>query len=495
MDKKYKVIGIHIKKRTSGVYVFMNILKRRVYVGQTSDNSERFEQHLKAMFVNSNEGNGTNKKLKQDCETIEVEFFDVNNKSDLFDYETALMYVCRENGFKLYNGGDDDNDDTGRREKLISDDSNIKWEYCKKNIIYNEKNADENYEEIKEKFNTWFSDEYGINDGVANKNDEELECIWKERVDLFKTNENYYWVSSVGKINGSKTLTINDMEACGIQGIGIEELFKQYNTEYAMWSTFGLYIGQGPLTILKTKKHDIQNLELERLNECNDRDFIIKNNESERNDNGICFWSLKTYGLDFKRNRLACHENGKDLFREKRLLFLPYTSSNKTVNLDAVSLELEIREDEDLEEYFKRLKNMQKNDNNYFACGYKIEEKDGEKDFPENMFPEIVSKYTKTGRKKGNMAFLISEFYYLKDIDSKNIRSIKNSDCIMTVSDLGDDKPISDAYSAAPCHLVKIDSENLVDILKSKKSKKPDNDVAMLVAVLEYPYIVYIVNS
>lgn len=99
------------------------------------------------------------------------------------------------------------------------------------------------------------------------------------------------------------------------------------------------------------------------------------------------------------------------------------------------------------------------------------------------MFPEVLSN-------SNSMAFLISKFYYIKDINSSNIDIFESA--IHVTSEVGDGD-LNDSFTGAPCHLInKIDKECLESV---KKSYKENKDVALLVAVLEYPYIVRISNT
>ena len=53
-----KIIGFQrLERGTTGVYIFLNIVKKRAYVGQTTDISCRLVQHLNGIFGSST---GTN---------------------------------------------------------------------------------------------------------------------------------------------------------------------------------------------------------------------------------------------------------------------------------------------------------------------------------------------------------------------------------------------------------------------------------------------------
>lgn len=267
------------------------------------------------------------------------------------------MYHCREKGFELYNGGENDKkDNVSGREYLLSNEGVVEWEKLK-DSIKNKDDIDNKYEEIMKKFDDWLKDR-GYDTVVSEKNDEEIEEIWSKRVERLKTSEDedYLLITSSGKIKGKKTLNSDDMDDCHIDGIGINDLLETYNTDYAIWSTFGMYVVQGPITILRTKMHDIEKLKLVRPNGYDSRSFSIEAKAEGDGTEGICVWSLKNYGIEYKRNKLISKDNDGDALYGKRLLFLPYTSSNKAVDWSAISLDMEIYDGEDIDDYHKRLK-------------------------------------------------------------------------------------------------------------------------------------------
>lgn len=495
LPNRFKVIGIQPHSTTSGVYIFLNILEKKAYVGQTSNYATRIITHLNNMFIDSKETHisGTNINMRLEAnKAFEVAFFPkkYNGNTDiLFDYETALMCICRENGWLLYNGDENHETDDLKRKLLISTDflPNINWwENCRLKGYLKTSNADDIYKDIKQEFDDWFKNTYHIPfSDIIQKNHQDLLTIWSNRVQQFMDpKNNFFWISSDKKINVSKTLTRKDVSNCKIESKSLKELYDKKIWEYAVWSSFGVYGAQGPITILKTKLYDLEHFSLQK-NTSNNFFEISKKCETENIPEGICFWSLQSWAPKHKRNALSCHNDGVDCYTGPRLLFLPYTSSTAQIELDAIHLGIEMADTETLNEYLPRIKELKEKYNERFASGYKIGK--SKVNFPEGMFPMLV---TKKGKK---MAFLISRLYYVEEIDTtdklnefKGFFTTVYKDPLAPQSRLNE---IATLQKKQPCFLTVSDTEKIDNYLQNLPQTEND-EVKLLVALLTYPYIV-----
>lgn len=499
IEEELKVIGIKQFKRTSGVYVFLNIIEKMAYVGQTTDNGMRFEKHLKGMFVNSKEvlNTGTNINMRwEQNKAFEVAFFPVEYDGDtgiLFDYETAMMCICRGHGCMLYNGDKDHKKDDLYRETLLSrvrkEASAVEfWEDCKQYLKSDK--SDIIFNDIQSRFNKWFEKEYSntLSNVISKCYDERIK-IWARRVDTFKGNRGeFLLINSNGKINMKKELTREDMNACGItEGKTIAELFNndEIDTEYSLWSTFGVYVTQGPLTILKTKCYDIKNFSKQLLNEDNGSNFNVVKKVLET-EPGICFWSLKRWAPEHKRNLLTKYDGKKDTYKGPRMLFLSYTTSIEEIDVNSVHFGVEMQDDEICEEYLNRLKELKESGaSDLFAEGYI----DGSeyKAFPRDMFPMVTSKSS------DKMAFLISNLYYVKDI-STDIELAHFKKLFNAVFTDGTEKALCDVNSRQPCFVTELNgkrlSEKYLEENETVIHESNETKVKLIVAMLEYPYVV-----
>ena len=69
-----QIIGFQrLERGTTGVYIFLNIVRKRAYVGQTTDINCRLVQHLNGIF-GSHTGTNIN-MIKEENKAFEVAFF------------------------------------------------------------------------------------------------------------------------------------------------------------------------------------------------------------------------------------------------------------------------------------------------------------------------------------------------------------------------------------------------------------------------------------
>ena len=112
---------IQIPPRKSGIYLILNLLKKKAYVGLAQDFCNRALDHFKALSITKD--GETTISVNQSGEIVEVEvneninllketernflhipiFEYVHRQYDLKDIETAFMSIVKEAGFELYN--------------------------------------------------------------------------------------------------------------------------------------------------------------------------------------------------------------------------------------------------------------------------------------------------------------------------------------------------------------------------------------------------------
>ena len=459
-----KIIGFQrLERGTTGVYIFLNIVKKIAYVGQTTDISCRLVQHLKGIFGSST---GTNINMTDEFDkAFEVAFFPIDNYDNnidiLFDYETSLMCICRENNLSLYNGDKNHQKEDLNRQLLISgkkQGNKTWWEICQSERYLKSINPEKIYKEIKQKFYSWFEKAYSNSlSDVVKETEAQLIKLWEKRVQLFKDPANdFFWMNSDKKIHVPKLLTREDMKKCGIQAKSFIDLTQEVDLEYSIWCNFGLYGTQGPITILRTKQYDLN------LNP----------------DHPLCFWALKKWGPNYKKDQLSLQEQ----YKGPRLLFLQYTSSNGELELNKISFGMDMGQ-EGINEYHERMKQLQKENKAMFADGYKIG--NNVKRFPDDMFPMFITKEDTSNK----MAFQISSMYYIKEINTKE-KLNKFKEYFTALFKTSENRPLNNVLWRQSCFLTKVtDIEKLRDYVRTIPTEET-SEVKLLVAILEFPYIV-----
>ena len=116
-----KTIIVNKPQRHAGVYAILNILEKKVYIGETNDFYHRIPEHIIGILENSN--NENQNILNAQTHNFEIfvllDMLDIYAKNKKNEYsqeqlwlfhETLYMYLFRTYGFKLYNKVGHDND-------------------------------------------------------------------------------------------------------------------------------------------------------------------------------------------------------------------------------------------------------------------------------------------------------------------------------------------------------------------------------------------------
>lgn len=519
----------------SGVYVIFNPVTFKAYVGE-GDVNTRISVHITGIF----EGNP--KKLSNDNLCNEPQkTFDIipvidcyykKNKSiikenDWITHETIVMYVLRKYGIELYNGNQNYQDNIGKERKFLLDPNrdldtllNTTVNYLKQNFEfeYSEyKNWNELIEAVDGEIRRAFENRYNIEnpDSLKDKSEQERRKLWQDR---YKSIENTDNVSKINKKNykskckylKSKKLFIRDLEYCGLKKMDInsqaengkEDEFTKFKNslDRVVFSKFGDYSYQSPITILKSKTEDIKN-------------------------NKFCFWAIKRLNEDATRKFLL--QNNKE--QKSRYVIMPYTSSKEIKSKDEKYKKLESLNpsgDESFADFGQRLRDMKSNPDykdfveQYYVKEYTYKDANNKKhkeEYPDGMIPSIISKGSSSGKTKSHSnAFKISDFFYLNvDVDnlediyscfysvykngSKNelaytygIKGTKSLIKRYNTSTKEEETPIATGSSTVSNICAEIKEEEkkkLINLLESN-SNSTSTKTILLIAKLAYPYIV-----
>ena len=204
-----KTIIVNKPQRHAGVYAILNILEKKVYIGETNDFYHRIPEHIIGIFENSN--NENQNILNAQTHNFEIfvlldmlDIYDKNSKNNnqysqeqlwLF-HETLYMYLFRKYGFKLYNKVGHDND---KRSFLDNSNDNLDdlyrglQKYCQeknikpKDILKDKEESLLNQAEkqLKEDFEKYFNVSISV---FSTLSPMELDEIWTNRLSSIKKN-------------------------------------------------------------------------------------------------------------------------------------------------------------------------------------------------------------------------------------------------------------------------------------------------------------------
>lgn len=506
------------------VYAILNPITKKVYVGETVDYNRRISEHILSIC---GESRNSNTNLMNDCcKTYEI-FPVICSKYDKraknsdrvwTAHETIVMYIFRKNGFELYNSNKN-KDDQGYERSFLFDTSNP---------LLGEKSLKDKTEEFLAKHFGNFYTEYGykklqelfddvereINNSI-NKRDfgknlkdlknNNIEKIFEKRI-ATNLDNSYYKIKThndICKICNqllSAKLSTVDLKQCGIREMEKNELLdeiKHNKFERVVFSKFGHYIEQSPITILSTKMHDINNNSIEDFN-FNELGFDLSDSHNHK---PICLWALKRLTPENSREFLSYSESNK----KTRYIIMPYTKSKKLYDKFKNS-NLKVREilnpqvEESLEAFFERLKKIANSNDNSdkaianenFAFGYYKDTKSKEKSLPipKNMIPPIISKTEKTS------ALLISDLKYI-NAECDNIVDLYKFFNSKTNDSTNELTTTLSSSTSHVCAYLKNDDVYNQDSLceffeKSFEKSNTNNSATFLIGKLEYPYIIYI---
>ncbi len=546
---KEKLIIVEKPEKDSGVYVIVNPVTMKAYIGETDNFYRRWAEHVGSIF--GLESSSNRNLMAEEIKTFEL--FpailadyqkDVTNASikDWRVHETVMMYVFRKNGFALYNGGKGGKDDTGKERAFIFDET-VTGEVLKQKVVtYLEqqdprKNAladfeveswEDLFQAAEDEMNKSFQSRFHMSlteFAKLKNNPSERMKLWCQRSGVSLKKERFYCITEDNAymickelyvIAFSKKVLASDLKRYGLKEISAEQFADMARggaLDRIIVSKYGAYYDQSAETILSTKVYDIQHNKLRDL-----QGIDIAGNE----DVGICFWALKRLDIAATKAFLSFDETHK----EPRYVLLRYTPSEKSAYSVAKDENLKLEymqalnpwEDENLDDFFKRIRGtldekpisniaqvkyaQEKYAQEKYALGYAATEKQIENTsglkytYPENMFPEVIDK----GREISK-ALLISELSYInadyKEMDELYehfhshlgyVGKTYTNELWETIGSKKRGKITSMSHCRAQ---IKEDSRiALAEYLGNRDSYEVNGKVSYLLAKLEYPYII-----
>lgn len=470
-----------------GVYAIINILKKYVYIGETGNFDVRLESHCDAIFSNASDKSNKNLALedeKQFCWTFLATFSKTDKKSDnkyWFALETLIMYFFVDAGFKLYNGSNDGRikDNLGKKRdfllsydnnaiqlknktinyltreypnvpKMISNLNSAKWDdsfITKAKVIF--------IEDLKRTFGNFFnsfflvddlntikvqSNETAWNDFVKRANCSAQyqvlsSATWKTSADLYKFNKEYL-----------KTLGTSHK----FEEISFQELLRNGKLENFIYTHVGDYLGESITQILNNKIIDLQSGSLGIIKNNISPTLCIKNTD-HNSATPVCLWSLSGKQEKWLRSKLNEKFNQEDIY-----ILMHYTGSKSksfSNDIPRIVKSLSLDRTKKTEIY----------------------------NYPNDYKPEIINT---TGN---SMAFLISNFYYLKeDLNCKDITEFT----IPIYEGYNNSAPLPNTTNRKPFYLLSINNKKGFQDKLSLMVQESNNSTGMILAKVPYPYIV-----
>lgn len=410
----------------NGVYCIIQLQKRKVYVGETTDVYIRFADHINcistgniATFHGSNDNliNEEDKKFwfyplldnKKQC----INFLEKQGNrntpfsQNLYD-ETIIMYLFRKYGFGLYNALNDNckrnffaEDNIDNLEKMtidfIQDKDNSR---TKDEIMESIKQYDEVVQKALREILGKANFKKGSNIKEYSKID--LEKIWNNK----KTSKNYNLLNPDSNIEKAIKkiaygyLDSEILEYCGIECINNEKLSTMIKEEKlfdtTIFSKVGNYKDQLLSTILALKADDIKSY-------------------------GKCLWAFK--GLVENDTRLFLQTSSNpDNKKESKYILLIFTPSKKhSGNMNSEKTNPNESEDETFAEFKEKFKKgILEKDSYVTAKSVSISMRDNDtvklseelNESLKDMFPIIMNGKKEKGKNKSR------SFCYFKDMGS-----------------------------------------------------------------------------
>ena len=513
MDKGIQKMIIEKPDERSGVYFIINIVTKKVYVGETIDFHRRFCEHIRSI-VGIYESNSNKNLVNEECKTfwIFAGLFNIYCKEKIKDInewildESIYMYLFRKYGFQLYNGDDNHQDNIGKNREFLMDNKVCAEELEKKFLLFLEKATPEyaGYDNWKtyiidaeKELNKDIEKRFGRNSlkELAKLEQRERIVLWNK---ILKSKENSKDIIDTQNINIQKVNKIccelcsiklkkEDMKKCGLEQIELRTLFMEKKLDRVIFSKFGHYLDQSPMTILTTKAYDIKNNKL-----CSSETMEISPRDEKTGD-GICFWALKKLNVKYVQEFLSNNNE----YKGPRYAILPYTVSKKYAFTESSSHILNLMDEENIEEFFKRMNSYYGEPiaDEKFVYGYAKEWKyivnkrtRNILPYPNTMFPEVVSKISPKGYNSNNVALLFSKLYYAKE-------TFKNEDWFKLFWSYprGEQNELSNSLCGSNSHICAgLKAESSIDDFDMIIDE--DKVTGCLVAELKYPYIVALSN-
>lgn len=461
-------------KRTSGIYLILNLPERKAYVGLARNMSARALDHFTAICQESLEDDNENLIREANKEFLHIPIWygrdDVDAAYDgyLRYLESILICIMRNAGFDLYN-----------KAKIGTDRQEIIQKY-REIVLWDEETAKADYEDtvrmmrdhLLQAFRAVFQAEDLTPEKLAMMEREQLEQLWKEVAKNFagpghyiltkapgekyiQDSENYYIVSQM--LSGFR-ISKEKLQSIGVnwesRSIFDAELRAQWG-ELLLVSNFGAHNGESPYEILKMMDMDIQNSE----DHC-------------------CYWALRNV------NELDLRNRAEKLFGKEKcpiyIVFKTTTSDNSGGKKKVDNLEKTLSE-KDIRKKTKEIFAINPPDlmHSYLDGNGTWQPLPGGLSYV--TIPNDEDKETKA------VALRISKFWTCKE----GFHFIQAEKDWIFKKDFASEEN-SDGISTCPTYYSHLDDQ----LLEEKRDKWVEQDeVGCLIARLEYPYVVVVSHT
>lgn len=421
----------------SGVYAIINLFQKRVYVGETNDYYRRMSTHIPGIcnddVIKTNQHLMDEEDKRFDVMLMLTSDYDKlsGDNSWIID-ETLVMYLFRKYGFALYNGNDDGEDNIGAKRRFLNilpesdlshkDHLDALTAEVKKLLMveYGVEDFDERLsaaeKAVDEKLRKAYRGRITLATAAASSPKESAE-IWEYRLSeidpqssfLITQNNRKGWnYKKICEQLINRKLSVKDMENCGLKRMSVDDfasLILNGRLDHTVFSKFGSYLSQSPITILSAKCHDLSRVRAKEMG--------LETYGGDP-DSKVCLWSLRNLSAQNIRYMFSNAETDKSsgyviLNCTPSMAYGVFRDRQSKSDNDSSRL-LNRLADESMDDFCTRLQQV---DDPCLARRFteKIGSKLSSADYrplPPSMFPPIIEQ----GGKK-SIALLVSELYYL----------------------------------------------------------------------------------
>lgn len=390
------------------IYAFVNVVEKKVYVGETGQGDNRELTHAKCLFGLEQGSNTAFVDKNQTREYCLIHSALLNKTNKDYDkiqaetLETIYMYLFKKYGFELYNMPKGRDNLGGDRKFLKDSKMENSRDIYEKLIKLIEKDCPQVTQVEQFEVDTWrefvkeadklfveeFNDTFNfhieeIPSGLDNQSKEIRRKLWRNFVERARNIKDFVIIedmkseSDFFKLNKKYLQSINEgKHNYSINNISLKKLLDDGRLDRIIYTKAGDYLGESLLKILSNKASDLSK-------GCG---FAFDNNNVVEK---ACLWSLKGNQTKWLRQQLDSDGNHEDKY-----MILSYTGSKKCSGKQEVEQVVKVVS-------LDRLKKQKKID------------------YPQEFKAEIVSG------NYNNMAFVVSDLYYVdENITGKDIEGI-----------------------------------------------------------------------
>lgn len=444
---------IKMTKRTNGIYLILNVLKKKAYIGLAKNLSNRTLDHIIAICNYDNTGNGDTKYLdnknllsENDKEFIHFPLFETDNKLQdnyINNLESAFIITVRD----YLSNGDEKKD--------------VLYNTAKKNYSKNNLSVDIDWDCINRSLDDSFKDAIGMTfKEYCNLAEDDCASLWEKmkdedkkdgwyKLDMKPNKKDKSYVSYTNDKNYSKLL--RDLESfkfskSKLSDLGIDWEIKSIrdisNENFLAVEYFGIHNNEVPYEILLKMKMDLDNSE-----------------------DGHYYWAFAKDSLNIKEEVEKYNNDGE--WPPIYAIFKTTTSNN------SATLTKRKEKVRDMEMVLTR-QEIEKKDENYkkenplsLKHSFYDEDKESWTFLPKGHTYITIASGTNRGIEFKTSALKVGKCWICEESDIDGII----------------DKGNQNAYISS------IHIENL------KESKDVSDDTACIIARIDYPYIVELSHS